>query len=474
MPTKHGVYTTQAATGVSTPSVADSGIPFVVGAAPVQSADNYSAAALGLPVLCTSFAEAKAALGYSDDFEHYDLCEVMYTHFQLFGCQPVILCNMLNPATMKATVAATDISLTDHKALLPIDAINDASLVVKPSTSGSALTKGTDYEAYYSGENLVVEAIEGGGAYSAAKLNIAYNKVDTSKVTKTVVAGGFAAVDSCMSTVGTVPDLLLAPKYSSDSEVAAVMATKAGGINGMFGAKALVDLDTATANSYTAAVSTKADKGMTDANEIVCWPMATLGDRKLHMSCIVAGRMAATDTDNAGVPYESPSNKDAKIDGLCLADGTAVVLTFEQANALNGGGIVTALNFMGAWKVWGNYTGCYPSSTDPKDMFIPCGRMFAYVQNTIIRTCWQFLDKPMNRRLLDTITDTVNIWLNGLVGSGYLLGARVEISEDENPVTQLMAGIIKIHVYMTTASPAQEIDFVLEYDSSYVTSALTA
>ena len=374
MPTKHGVYTTQAATGVSTPSVADSGIPFVVGAAPVQSADNYSAAALGLPVLCTSFAEAKAALGYSDDFEHYDLCEVMYTHFQLFGCQPVILCNMLNPATMKATV----------------------------------------------------------------------------------------------------PDLLLAPKYSSESEVAAVMATKAGGINGMFGAKALVDLDTATANSYTAAVSTKADKGMTDANEIVCWPMATLGDRKLHMSCIVAGRMAATDTDNAGVPYESPSNKDAKIDGLCLADGTAVVLTFEQANALNGGGIVTALNFMGAWKVWGNYTGCYPSSTDPKDMFIPCGRMFAYVQNTIIRTCWQFLDKPMNRRLLDTITDTVNIWLNGLVGSGYLLGARVEISEDENPVTQLMAGIIKIHVYMTPASPAQEIDFVLEYDSSYVTSALTA
>lgn len=176
----------------------------------------------------------------------------------------------------------------------------------------------------------------------------------------------------------------------------------------------------------------------------------------------------------ARVPYESPSNKDAKIDGLCLADGTAVVLTFEQANALNGGGIVTALNFMGAWKVWGNYTGCYPSNTDPKDMFISCGRMFAYVQNTIIRTCWQFLDKPMNRRLLDTITDTVNIWLNGLVGSGYLLGARVEISEDENPVTQLMAGIIKIHVYMTPASPAQEIDFVLEYDSSYVTSALTA
>lgn len=196
MPTKHGVYTTQAATGVSTPSVADSGIPFVVGAAPVQSADNYSAAALGLPVLCTSFAEAKAALGYSDDFASYDLCEVMYTHFQLFGCQPVILCNMLNPTTMKATVAAADINVADHKVLLPIDAINDATLVIKPSISGTALVKGTDYEAYYSGENLIVEVIEGGSAYTATKLNIAYNKVDTSKVT------GWISVDDAKAGAG--------------------------------------------------------------------------------------------------------------------------------------------------------------------------------------------------------------------------------------------------------------------------------
>ena len=32
----------------------------------------------------------------------------------------------------------------------------------------------------------------------------------------------------------------------------------------------------------------------------------------------------------------------------------------------------------------------------------------------------------------------------------------------------------KFHVYMTPPSPAQEIDFVLEYDVSYVRSALAA
>ena len=71
-----------------------------------------------------------------------------------------------------------------------------------------------------------------------------------------------------------------------------------------------------------------------------------------------------------------------------------------------------------------------------------------------------------------SILDSANIWLNGLVGAGYLLGARVEMLENENPLTSLMAGKIKLHVYMTPPSPAQEIDFVLEYDADYVTSAL--
>lgn len=81
-------------------------------------------------------------------------------------------------------------------------------------------------------------------------------------------------------------------------------------------------------------------------------------------------------------------------------------------------------------------------------------------------------DSPMNRRLLDNIKDSANNWLAGLVGSEYLLGARVEILDSENPMTDLMAGIVRIHIYMTPPSPAQEIDFVLEYDTDYVQSAL--
>jgi len=59
-----------------------------------------------------------------------------------------------------------------------------------------------------------------------------------------------------------------------------------------------------------------------------------------------------------------------------------------------------------------------------------------------------------------------------LSGPGIYLGARAEFKDNENPLTDLMAGIMKVHIYITPPSPAQEIDFVLEYDAEYVTSAL--
>ena len=63
-----------------------------------------------------------------------------------------------------------------------------------------------------------------------------------------------------------------------------------------------------------------------------------------------------------------------------------------------------------------------------------------------------------------------NIALNGLTGSQYILGGRIEFLESENPSTDLMAGIMRFHIYITPPSPAQEIDFVLEYDVDYLSS----
>jgi phage tail sheath protein FI len=100
--------------------------------------------------------------------------------------------------------------------------------------------------------------------------------------------------------------------------------------------------------------------------------------------------------------------------------------------------------------------------------------MFDWVGNTFIRTFWTKCDNPMNTVLRESILDTCNIWLNGLYGAGYVLGARAEMRESENPLTDLMAGIIRFHIYITPPSPAQEIDFILEYNAAFLEAALTA
>jgi phage tail sheath protein FI len=471
---QHGVYVYEKATSVGVPAVAESGIPFVIGAAPIQSAANP--AKIGDPVLCTSFEEAEAKLGYSENWKDYNLCEFMYSHFNLYGCQPVIFVNLLNPAKMNEAVAAADKDVVNHKIAIPIEAINDETLVVKPAGgSGNAYVKDTDYAVYYEGEYCYIELLPDGAAYSAESLNVAYKKVTPGSVNAAAVATGMEAIERCLGGLGVVPDLICAPGYSHDTTVAAVMAGKAAGINGMFKAKALIDLSTKKgdgATDYSEVNSVKNAKNITDVNQIACWPMLKLGDRVFHMSTQLAGLMASVDTGNAGCPYESPSNKRLQADSMVLDSEEEVDLTHAQANILNAAGVVTGLNFMGGLVAWGNYNACYPANSDVKDFMIPISRMFGWVGKTLIKTFWGKLDKPMNRRLIDTVIDTCNIWLNGLVGNEYVLGARAEFRESENPLTDLMAGIIRIHIYITPPSPAQEIDFLLEYDVEYLTSAL--
>jgi len=452
---------------------AEVGIPFFIGVAPIHCAEKPAEA--GTPVLCTGMGEAIQKLGFAEDWKKYNLCECMVSHFELFGCQPAVFCNLLDMATMTTTVTPKDFNVTDHKVELPFETIDDAALRVRRAVSpADYLVRGTDYGVYHTGENLIIELLPDGTDYAAVKLNITYKAVNPAVVTPTVVAAGLQNIEKCLTAVGLVPDLIVAPGFSTNATVAAVMATKANGINGMFKAKALVDISTAEtggAVSYDAAFQRKASGNIVGKEQIPCWPMLKLGDRTFHMSTQLAGLMATVDAANEGIPYESPSNKAFKCDAIVLESGKEVILEHAQANILNAHGIVTALNFLGGIVAWGNYTACHPKSTDIKDLFIPVSRMFGWIGNSILKTFWARLDSPMNTRLIGSILDTCNIWLNGLVGAEYLLGARAEFRPDENPVTDLMAGRIKIHILNAPPPPMQQADFILEYDVNYLKSA---
>ena len=471
----HGVSTRQVDTSVSTPVTAGSGLAFVVGAAPAHTVGG----AVNDPIMCQSYAEAVAAFGYSDDWEKYPICEAIYAQFKLYGVSPVVFVNVLNPEKHKKTVSEQQYQLNDGKVLLPLEALKDTVQV-------TSYTVGEDFDLFYEGENLILEVLDGGSIPAeTGELTITFDEVDPSKVTEKDIIGGFDAstkkysglelIDKVFPKYGIVCDLILAPGWSHKSTVAAIMKAKAEAINTVFtGAKALIDVDTTEVTYYSDATEWKKEQNMNDKAEILCWPMFGLGDYIFHASVHAAGLMGKTDSDNGGCPAESPSNKTLQIDRACLADGTTVLLDLNQANYLNSNGIVTALNFIGGYVLWGNETACYPADTDVKNYFISVSRMFGWVANSLVLSYWNKIDKKMTRRLIDSIVDSVNIWLNGLVNEEKLLGGRVEFLEEENSQTALMAGKAVFHIYLTPPSPMKECEFVLEYDAEYVSSALAA
>ena len=469
----HGVRTRQTKTSISTPNTASSGITFVVGTAPVHTVGG----SVNEVIFGGNYNEAVSALGYSDDWKKYSLCEVMYNHYKLYTTAPIIFVNVLDPAVHKKITTSKAFQVIDNRVILPFEAIKDSVTV-------QTYAAGKDYDLFYDTNALVLEILEGGTIPAGTStLTIGFNEVDPSMVTKTDIIGGFNVttkkttglelIESVFPAFSIVTDIVIVPGWSHDAEVAAVMSAKATKINGIFEAKALIDVDTSTVKHYADAPAWKKSKNINAKTQILCFPMVKLGDRQFHMSTQAAGLTATVDARNGGAPSESPSNKLLQINSAVLADGTEVLLDLQQANYLNSNGIVTALNFVDGFVLWGNETACFPANTDVKDYFIPVSRMFAWVANSVILTYWNQVDRKLSRRFVDSIVDGLNIWLNGLTTQEHLLGGHVEFREEDNSLTDLMSGRAVFHIFMTPPSPAREIEFILEYDPSYVAAALT-
>lgn len=472
---KHGVYVSEVPTSIVPAVNTTAGLPVVFGTAPVHLATDRAAA--NRPVLCYSYAEAVQQLGFSKDWTKYTLCEVMYSQFALYNRGPVVFVNVLDPKTHKKSVADKSVDIADRVATLDAPVLLD-TLKIKASAVGSELVAGKDYEAAYDDDGaLVITLLDDGTASAASSLILAYDELDPTAVDQDDIIGGISVSDGsvkgleCLNKVfpltGLVPGIVLAPGWSYEPTVAAVMKAKAGNINSHFKAITLNDVPTDSVKKYTDVKIWMNQNSYNDTAQVVCWPMVKMGDDIYHMSTHVLGVIAAVDSANGDIPYESPSNKSMQINGCCLKDGTEVVLGPDEAGYLNGQGVVTALNFIGGWKCWGNRTACYPSNTDPKDAFISIRRMFYWHAQTFIQTYWAKVDKPINKRLIQTVMDSENIRLNGLAAQGCIFGGRVEFRDDENPVTNLMDGIIKFHTYITPCAPAREIENVLEYDPAY-------
>ncbi len=471
----HGINTYKSDTAFSAVKTAAVGIPLFIGACPCHMGEGYK----DVPVLATSFGEAEKKGGFSyewrnDDFSpKWSLCQAMYSHFKLFGMSPAIFINVFDPSKHSKDAEETEYTVKDHCAALSADLIA-STITVK--SGESTLVGGTDYDAYYSSSELIIELSKEGSAYNAEKLTVSGKLADTSKIEANDIAEAVEKADLCKTVLGIVPDLICAPGWSKNPGVAAVMAAKAPAIGGLFFGKAVCDIDSSAngASTYDKVLKWKNDNGYTDENMICGWGIAKVGEYLFDMSVIICGKIALVDAENAGCPYESPSNKSLAISGMVNEAGEEINLTLAQADVVTvNAGAVTALNY-GGWVLWGNYTACYPTSADVAECFICTNRMHDWLNNTFTNTFWSEIDKPMTRVRIDSIINSFNSWLSGLVHEGKLYGGQVEYIADNNPAASLVGGKIRLDTTFASPVPMQQINMHSEFDLDMLLATLNS
>lgn len=465
----HGVYTQELPTPVYAVREVDSALPFVVGTAPVHNLAADADVPVNEAKLIFNYEQyvnAFGAVGDNESEEDFTLSEFARIFFTLYNMSPVIFVNVLDPESH--TTSIMDESHTFENDEIQLSGGEVRGSVVITNTDGTTTyEEGTDYEIDY--QTDVITRLDSGAIAAGEQVNLSYDKIDPSAVLPEDIVGGvdgitgertgLELIETVFPEFGKVVGLVLAPGYSYQPTVATAMIAKAELINQHFRAMAYIDVDPANTTS-TDAVGFKQDYSSPYA--VFFWPkgMAS-GSKEEWLSSHAAGLTAKTDFNNSGVPFESPSNKTLRL------VGPKVVLPLQECNYLNEQGIVTMQRMMTGWKLWGNRTSAFPGITDIKDAFIPCRRMANFIENNLIVNTWQKVDNPMNKRLIESVTDTTNIWLNGYVGRDMLLGARVGFLEQENPETDLANGIIRIHIWYLAPPPAETIEFVLEVDTGY-------
>lgn len=463
---RHGVYKSEVPTSIIAPAQLNGGLPVIVGTAPVFMADCDN---VNKPVLCYSYDEAVKAFGFSHDFTHYSLCEFFYSQFALFNVSPCVLINVFDPNVHFEKIALQDYQIIDNS-------VNLGQAISVEFEQNKNYILNTDYFLTYDDEaNLIISFAGALADANSIKLavsvpkpeNVNANDIIGGVDVNTGLNEGLELVNSIYPRFGLVPGIIGAPGFSHIPSVAAVMRAKASNINGVFSCISVVDVPD-TVLLYSDVSNWKNKNNYTDSRQIVCWPKVKLGDDVFHLSTQVISLMNQVDFQNSDIPYASPSNHLLQMNACVNSNGDEIDLGLEQANYLNSQGIVTALNFAGGWKAWGNRTGVYPANTDPKDNFIPVRRMFDFIGNTFILTFWQKVDAPLTVRLIRTIIDTFNLYLNGLTSREFILGGRIEFRETENVLTDLINGELKFHIYLTPPVPAEVIEGILEFDPSYL------
>lgn len=470
MPYKHGIFGIQSPTTDNLPPSGVATLPVYIGTAPVQQLADPSAA-VNVPILVSSFDDAKTKIGYSDDWTTFTLCEAVYAHFKnrIQPIGPIVVINVMDPlVNVTLTVAPVSVAITNGIGYIDAPAVLDSIAIV-------GKVQDVDYKAEYTTDGRVKLTELVGGAL-VNPTDVTYDEMDVTKVSNSDIIGGntggvrtgLSLIELVYQTFNQIPTILAAPGWSEIKEIKEAMVTASQQINGHWDTLVVADLDSKITLTISDAITWKETNGYTDIGLKVGWPKASSAGKIFYASTLMVVRMQQTDYNNDNVPYVSPSNKQLDITSTVLADGTVISFDEVEANQLNEKGITT-FNFRGGiWVLWGTHNANYEygADIDPKNIFDSSIRMMMYLSNGFQARYMADVDGPLNRSKVDTILNDANTWLNSLVADGKMLYGQITFNETSNPTSSIVEGDFVFDVQTTTTPVAKSLTFKVQYTSA--------
>lgn len=470
---KHGTYQSEVASDINLPVVLDYG-HFIVGTAPMHKIKVANRKINEITRIAT-YKEAIEYFGDTYDLD-FSISQAIKIFFELYAVGPLFVVNIFDPTKHKTSQKTEQgIELKSGRALVKNHKIITDTLVVKDNATSQVIA---DAMIVWTSEGLEIFA----NPSSGTKIDIEYEEADLSKVTKLEAIGGYDTntmkrtgmelVNEIFLKYSELPAFIDVPDFSHESDVAAVMETKAANINGgMFEAIPLINAP--FDKKYDEIPAWKESANILDPDQIILYGKIGLAGNIYHHSLHYAALSLLVDSENDGIPSQSPSNYAYKMDSLLYKNAQGYFEEIrldkeEQANFLNKNGVITAINFKG-WRCWGTETAKNPLATDPKDKFSYSRRMFKYIGNELVISYFDKVDKKFSLKLAETVTKSMNIRLNSLVATNNFLAASAELSAEDNDLINVINGDITWIINLGIIPGLKSMTFKKKYDVNALT-----
>ena len=479
----HGAYGRIRTEGNRVPDDAAGAIVYV-GTAPVHNTQG-GASRVNVPITLRNMGEAKRLLGYSDDWAHYTLCEAMRVHFEIKGVGPLVMINVLDPATHKTTTGGTA-SIKPENGRIVIPAAED---IVLDSLALTGKTLGTDYTASYDQTKKVITLTETApGKLGTADIAITYAIIDPDLVDEDDVIGttdgaglytGLFVIKNVYQQTGMIPTQLLCPGFSGVPSVHDAMYAVSRKINGHWDAWMRADLPLADSEAVALTLATaptfKAQNGYNRSNETVYFPLCKGGDGRIyHLSVLAAANFQELLTEQDGIPYKTASNTPCPvIQSLYMGSGNEKRMLDDEVinESLNRYGIASAAFVGGRWVIWGAHAADY-NETDADQINVSETNvmMLYYISNDFQSRRTRDIDQPMSLNALRSIVAEEQARLDALVKVGALTMGEVYLNAEEDDRSDMVMGDFTFSFRVTTTPLAKSLTAIVNWtDEGFVT-----